>query len=269
MRNVSNVYNYSGYLQWTDKPEPNMKSKLITPLLISCFLYPLISFTQEKDSRSKDAETVNGLLAFQVGIPSKEMQAAIRNNMGNIGFGGGVAILTNPFTWGRNKRNSPLRIGGEIGYTYYGRFLSNVNINGYGGDYKTSYGILQANALVRLLPSTPAPVRPFIEILAGGNFYLSNTKENLNAIESALGIPAFDIDSYGSAGFNKGVAVGCSFGKKRHKDDGMFTLRLSYNWGSDIKYVVRNSLVYSGNTLQYSIGRAPVNYVMVQAGVGL
>ncbi|MBL7739511.1 MAG: hypothetical protein JNK14_09845 [Chitinophagaceae bacterium] len=246
-----------------------MKYKIFTLLIVSCFFYPVISPAQQSEKRSKDAETVNALLAFQVGVPSKEMQAAIKNNMGNTGFGGALAVLTNPFTWGRNKRNSPIRIGAEIGYTYYGRFLSDVNINGYRGSYKTSYGILQANALVRLLPSTPAPVRPFIEALVGGNFYLSNTKENLSAIESALGIPAFDIDSYASAGFNKGVAVGCSFGKKRHKDAGMFTLRLSYNWGSDIKYVVRNSLIYNGSTLQYTVGRAPVNYIMVQAGIGL
>ncbi|MEI9807828.1 MAG: hypothetical protein WDO16_08090 [Bacteroidota bacterium] len=86
---------------------------------------------------------------------------------------------------------------------------------GYRGSYKTSYGILQANALVRLLPSEPAPVRPFIEVLVGGNFYLSNTKEDLNAIESALGIQAFDIDSYASSSFNKGIAVGCGFGRRR------------------------------------------------------
>ena len=67
--------------------------------------------------------------------------------MGNLGFGAGFAVLSNPFTWGKNKRNSPLRIGGEAGYTYYGRFLSEVNINGYKGDYKTSYGILQLNAI--------------------------------------------------------------------------------------------------------------------------
>src|SRR5215217_519771 len=85
----------------------------------------------------KKIEKGNGLIGLQVGIPSKAMQEAVENKMGNMGFGLGFTALTNPFSWGRNKRNSPLRIGAEAGYTYYGRFLSEVNINGNRGDYKT------------------------------------------------------------------------------------------------------------------------------------
>jgi hypothetical protein len=262
------ITNLSTFIVQNSK-RTRMKNMLIIFLLIPGLIASMASRSQETREPVSEAEATNVLLAIQTGIPSKEMQAAIKNNMGNIGFGGALSVLTNPFTWGRNKRNSPLRIGAEIGYTYYGRFLSDVNINGYRGIYKTSYGILQANAIFRLLPSLPAPVRPFIEVLAGGNFYLSNTKEDLSVIESALGIEAFDIDNYASAGFNKGIAVGCSFGKKR-KDEGKFTLRVSYNRGSDIKYVVRNSLEYNPAVgLQYSVGKAPVSYVMVQAGIGL
>ena len=249
-----------------------MKNKLIIFFIFLYSFFTSINSWSQENSRRRpaDIETFNALLAIQVGIPSKEMKSAIKNNMGDLGFGAGIAFLTNPFSWGYHKRNSPLRIGAEIGYTYYGRFLSDVNINGYRGSYKTSYGILQANGILRLLPATPAPVRPFIEVLAGGNFYLSNTKEDLNAIESALGIQSFDIDSYASASINKGVAIGCNFGKKRRRsDDGLFVLRISYNWGDDIKYVVRNSLIFNGSSLQYTVDRAHVKYVMVQAGIGL
>src|SRR3954470_14731730 len=135
--------------------------------------------------KKRDVEAANGLFALQVGFPSKAMQAAVKNNMGNLGFGLGICGLSNPFSWGRNKRNSPLRIGGEAGYSYYGRFLSEVNINGNKGSYKTSYGILQLNGIIQLRPAEPEAVTPFIELLAGGNFYLSTTKENLNAIESS------------------------------------------------------------------------------------
>lgn len=248
-----------------------MKSKLTITLLLTCFFISTFSWSQESgERRFTETEAFNALAAIQLGIPSQEMKSAIKNNMGDIGFGVGISVLTNPFSWGHHKKNSPLRIGGEIGYTYYGRFLSDVNINGYRGSYKTSYGILQANVILRLLPSTPAPIRPFVEILAGGNFYLSNTKEDLSAIESAFGLQSFDIDSYASASFNKGVAIGCNFGrKKRRSDDGLFILRISYNWGDDIKYVVRNSLIYNGSSLQYTVDRAHVRYVMVQAGIGL
>src|SRR5690606_7199436 len=129
----------------------------------------------------------------------------------------GLSVLSNPFSWGRNKRNSPLRLGGELGYTYYGRFLSDVNINGFRGSYKTSYGILQLNAVAQLRPMYTEAFTPFLEILAGGNFYLSSTRENLSVIESALGIPAFEIDSYASVGFNKGIAAGFSVGRSEER----------------------------------------------------
>jgi len=237
---------------------------LILVILFSC----TTTYSQSYLTRKKDVERGNGLLALQVGIPSKAMQEAIKNKMGNLGFGLGLCALTNPFSWGHNKRNSPLRIGAEAGYTYYGRFLSEVDINGNKGSYKTSYGIVQLNGIIQLRPREPDVVTPFIEVLAGGNFYLSNTKENLNAVESSLGIPSFDFGGYSSASFNKGLAVGCVFGKKV-QDEPRFTFRVSYNWGGNIKYVIRNSLIYTNGQLAYYVGETPVRYIMVQIGIGM
>jgi len=248
-----------------------MKLNLIAPgfLLFACFL-GTTGNAQEAIVTKEEIESVNGFLALQVGIPSPTMQKAIKNNMGNMGFGAGFCVLSNPFTWGKNKRNGPLRIGGEAGYTYYGRFLSEVDINGYKGDYKTSYGILQLNALIQVRPKLMEAITPFFEILAGGNFYLSRIKDNLDFIETSLGIETFDLDSYSSASFNKGIAVGCFIGNYQKKGAARFTIRISYNRGSSIKYVVRNSLAYDPNTnwLGYEVDKAPVSYLMVQVGVG-
>jgi hypothetical protein len=251
-------------------PKPGfMRHNGIARMIFFILTFLFSDLIQAQTDQQKYIEKGNGLIALQVGIPSKAMQAAIENKMGNLGFGIGVSGFTNPFSWGRNKHNSPLRIGGEAGYTYYGRFLSDVNINGSRGDYKTSYGIVQLNAILQLRPSLPEVVSPFLEVLGGGNFYLSTTKENLSAIESSLGITAFDMGSYSSASFNKGVAVGCSFGKPR-RDQARFTVRLSYNWGKNIKYVVRNSLAYNSSNghLEYYTGSAPVRYLMAQLGIG-
>lgn len=234
-------------------------------------LITLKGFSQEDPVNPKpEVESINGIFAFQVGIPSKKMQAAIQNEMGNLGFGAGLMVLTNPFSWGKNKRNSPLRLGAELGYTYYGRFLSEVNINGYRGDYKTSYGILNLNGVLQLRASQQEAINPFIEFLVGGNFYLSSMRENLDVIESSLGIQPVDMGGYSSASFNKGVAVGMSIGNPQKKKAARFTLRVSYNWGSDIKYVVRNSLIYdrSNGSLSYAVGKAPVRYLMAQIGIG-
>jgi len=245
------------------------RNLIITILVLAVCWVGMTAQAQEPEAVKEEVEFVNGVIAFQVGIPSETMQRAIKNHMGNLGFGAGLEVLTNPFTWGKRKRNSPLRIGGEVGYTYYGRFLSEVNVNGYEGSYKTSYGILQLNAILQVRPKYTEVVRPFIELLVGGSFYLSSITENLNIIESALGIESISFGGHNSASFNKGLAIGCSFGDPRKKA-GRFTLRVSYNRGNSIKYIVRNSVEYDpgNNTLQYQVGKAPVSYFMIQIGVG-
>ena len=226
---------------------------------------------QEADPGKKEVESFNGLFALQVGLPTSGMQEAIQNDMANAGIGAGFVLLSNPATWGaKNKRNSPLRIGIEAGYTYYGRFISDVTINGYEGDYKTSYGIFQLNALLQIRPRIAEKITPFIELLAGGNFYISTIKDNLGVLESALGIENLDFGSYSSASFNKGVAVGCYIGKHPKVGAAKFAIRASYNRGGNIGYVVRNSVAYdpSGNRLTYETGKAPANYFIVQVGIG-
>ena len=198
------------------------------------------------------------------------MQEAIQNKMGNAGFGGALMILSNPATWGKNKKNSPVRLGVEAGYAYYGRFITDVEVGGYHGDYKTSYGIIQLNGILQIRPRIREKVTPFIELLAGGNFYISTIKENFDVIESALGIDNIDFESHSSSSFNKGLAVGCYIGKPKKEGDGKLALRLSYNRGGDISYVVRNSVVFnpSNGRIEYEVGDAPANYFMVQIGVG-
>lgn len=236
-------------------------------LFVACF--HLTGHSQDEENRKEEIESINGLLALQVGIPSEEMQKAIRNDMGNLGFGASLSALFNPFTWGKNKRNSALRIGAEAGYTYYGRFLTKVDINGLKGDFKTSYGVLQLNALLRLRAPRKEWINPFFEVLAGGSFYLSSIKENLGVIESSLGMPPLNMDSYSSGSFNKGVAIGFTVGKPE-RDAPRIGLRISYNRGNSITYVVRNSLAYnaSANRMEYYVDRAPVSYFLVQLGIG-
>lgn len=248
-----------------------MKPKIYLPVYVLLMALDCINgYAQDMPKRSEYVETVNGFFGLQVGIPSKTMQKAIKNNMGNMGFGAGLAILSNPFSWGANKRNSPLRIGGEVGYTYYGRFISEVDINGYRGSYKTSYGILQLNAVLQLRSKVPEPVTPFFEVLAGGDFYLSSIKDNLDVIESSLGVQAFELDSYSSASFNKGIALGCYIGNHQKRDAARLLLRLSYNRGNNIRYIVRNSLQYNpgNNRLEYQVDEAPVNYFLFTVGIG-
>ena len=236
-------------------------------LLLFCFGTAPAVFAQKPAGSRYPLETLGGHLGLQLAMPARPMRDAVRNEMGNIGFGAGLSVLSNPLSWGRRKRNSPFRVGGEAGYTYYGRFLSDVNIGGYRGSYKTSYGIMQLNGIVQLRPMYTESITPFLEVLAGGNIYLSNTRENLSVIESALGIPAFEIDSYASVGFNKGLAAGFTFGKPAAP--ARFLVRASYNVGSNIKYVVRNSLQYDpgSNFLSYQVAKAPVRYLLLQVGV--
>lgn len=246
-------------------------------LLFYSLWLSVLNTTAQDSSEVKNVEydidgvrSLNESVSLQVAIPSSGMQKAIENHMGNVGFGASLILVSNPFTCGRRDRNSPFRIGGELGYIYYGRFISHVNINGYRGDYKTSYGIANLNAIIRFRPAATGHFNPFVDVIAGGNFYISSTTENLNVIETALGIERLDFGGTSSTGFNKGIGLGFTAGSSLpHK--ARFFLRTTYNRGSTIKYVVRNSLSYDAgsNTLNYEKGRAPVEYFMVQIGIGM
>jgi hypothetical protein len=226
---------------------------------------------QEPEIPTKSSlQTIDVLFGLQFAFPGNEMKKAVRNKMANVGFGGTFSLLTNPLSWGKNKRNSAVRLGGELAYTYYGRFITDVTVGSYQGSYKTSYGILNLNAIFRLRPPHVTPVVPFVDGIIGGNFYISRTTENLSAIESAFGIEALDFGGYSSSSLNKGIGAGVSFGGT-DPNKARFVVRVTCNWGSEIKYIVRNSVAYDqgSNSLTYEVGKAPVRYMLVQVGVGL
>jgi len=241
----------------------------IFPLLTFVILHLHLAAQDSVNERSK-VQTGDFLLGAQFAFPGNEMKKAVRNKMADVGVGASLYYLTNPLSWGKNKRNSPVRIGGELAYTYYGRFITDVTAGGYDGSYKTSYGILNLNAIFRLRPPNVTPVVPFVDVLAGGNFYISTMRENLGAIETALGLDPTDFGGYSSSSFNKGIGGGISIGSTETQK-ARLVIRVTFNWGSDIKYVVRNSVTYDpgNNSLNYEVGRAPVRYMLVQIGVGL
>ena len=111
-----------------------MKFKRYLGYLILFSFYVTTVRAQKTSVNKNEIESFNGMFAFQVGIPTNKMQEAIQNKMGNAGFGGALMILSNPASWGKNKKNSPVRLGVEAGYTYYGRFITDVEVGGYHGD---------------------------------------------------------------------------------------------------------------------------------------
>ena len=240
-------------------------------LLLASLLFITTLKSQESDIPVRSSvQSQDVLFGLQFAFPGDEMKKAVKNKMGNVGFGGTLYYLTNPLSWGKNKRYSAIRLGGELAYTYYGRFITDVTVGGYQGSYKTSYGILNLNAIFRLRPPHVTAVVPFADVIIGGNFYLSSMKDNLDAIESAFGIEATNFGGYSSSSLNKGIGAGVSFGGA-DPNHARFVVRVTCNWGSDIKYVVRNSVTYDpgSNSLNYEVGKAPVRYVLVQLGVGL
>ncbi len=232
-------------------------------------LSPCFVFSQQNDE-AKTTHHFDVMLAANLAMPFPEMKKAIRNNMGDAGFGISFLCLSNPLSWGKVKKTSPFRLGAEIGYTYYGRFKSQVFANGFGGDYKTSYGIAKLNAVLRFRPPHTNTFTPFADVFAGGNFYLSSIRENLGLLESSLGLQSVDFGGTASASFAKGIAVGFSLGSVK-PDKGRFVFRLSYTEGSAIRYIVRNSLRYDPNYNQliYDEGRAPLRYMMIEIGIGI
>ncbi len=221
-----------------------------------------------EDIRFEDQ--ADGYFGLHVAVPMAGMKAATKNKMGDNGYGFTLQVLSNPHTWGSNKRNGPFRLGGELGYTYYGRFIQDVNINGFNGSYKTSHGMVTLNAVARVRPPVNERFVPFLDLFAGGDFYLSRIRENLSAIESGLGIQPLDLASSSSVSFTRGVAAGFSVAPK-NKDGVRIYFRGSYNKGTSIKYIERYSMAYDPdkNAITYRMGKAPVSYWMFTVGVGI
>jgi hypothetical protein len=237
--------------------------------LLYFLLIPCLVFSQQGEEPSTTPH-FDVLLGANVTLPFPEMKKAIKNNMGDAGFGISFLYLSNPLSWGKVKKASPFRLGAEIGYSYYGRFKSQVFANGYGGDYKTSYGIAKLNAILRFRPPHSSGFTPFADVFAGGNFYLSSIRENLGLLETSLGLESVDFGGTSSACFTKGIAIGFSLGSIK-PDKGRFVFRLSYTDGSSIRYIVRNSLRYDPNYNQliYEEGKAPLRYMMIEIGIGI
>lgn len=245
-----------------------MIKKFAVHIFIFCFTVSMIHTATAQRKRYEN--NTEYMIGANIGLPLSAMKPAIKNKMGDAGFGVSFLLLSNPMSWGKGKSSntSPLRIGGEVGYTYYGRFKTEVDIQGNKGNYKTSYGIAKLNAIVRLRPEHTEVFTPFADIFAGGNFYLSSVKQDLSFIESALGLQSPDLGGQNSAVFVKGIAVGFTAGSLK-RDAERFFFRLSYTMGSHVNYIVRDSLDYDpgSNSLYYYIGTAPVKYFMVELGV--
>lgn len=251
-----------------------MKKLFCLPVLLLWAHTHFAQIATEMDWKPAEPEVGNWnqdfLFGLQVGVPSREMRPAIKNRMGDIGFGVTVLVLSDPATWGKTKGQSDFRIGGGLGYTYYGRFKTESEINNYTGNLKTAYGIFDAKVIGRFRPQMNYGIHPFADVQAGVDVYTSTTSEDLSAIESGLGVEPIDLDNTASASFTKGIGGGVAIGSRNPKK-GKLVIRAMYNWGSRVKYVVRNSLVYdrAENTIYYERGKAPVRYVAIQVGIGL
>lgn len=249
-----------------------MKKLVCLPvlLLLGHFLYAQLTTetTWKQAEPSDDNKGKDFLFGLQVGVPSAEMRPAIKNKMGDFGFGVGFLFLSDPYTWGKNKRSSALRLGGGLGYTYYGRFKTEVPWNSYTGRVKTYYGIFDLKAIARFRPQLDRGFHPFADLQAGMDLYTSTTREDLSVLEREDGDE--DINNTTSASFSKGIGGGIAIGS-RDPQQAKFVVRVMYNWGSQVKYVVRQSMVYdqAQNRLVYEMGKAPVRYVAIQVGIGL
>lgn len=230
--------------------------KFLTVLCFCCLAAPLFAQRTVRRPRPFISEA---FYSIQMDMPNEKMRPAVRNNMGDKGFGLAASFMANPYTWGRNKRNSPLRIGGELGYTYYGRFKQS--------GIKASTGMIHLTAMARLHHEEAHRLMPFFDIFAGGNFYMASFREDVNAIESIAGLEPSSFASMNSASFVHGAAVGVFLGQE-HPEKMRLQLRFAYTRGTAFKYVERNSMVVVNNGVYVLIGKVPVDYFSIQIGLG-
>jgi hypothetical protein len=226
-------------------------------LLFICAAFIPNCFSQDSAVIEKSPEITiqpddhEGFLGVHLVIPSAKMRPAVSNNMGDLGFGLAFQMLSDPATWSRREKYSCFRLGAGISYTYFGRYHTDVDFN----RLKTTYGIFNLNAVFRLRPFNDRKILPYLELFTGLSTYFSSTKWTKGSIAS-------DDDGFLGAvtnsSLNKGIAVGLNFSNAKNPG---WSLRAGYQWAGDLRYVVRNSIVYqSPDKFNYREAYAPVQY---------
>lgn len=199
-----------------------------------------------------------------VGIPSKELKEAVKNNFGDIGVGFATSILLNPFG---KKKPSPILMGIDFSYITYG--VDKIDETALTPPLKTTFNVYNISAAFRFLPKQSSGFAPFIDGMIGSRIFNTRTKIDKDISDTILNEDQPEvINTTNDSGLCYTLGIGF-FNRKSNREElkGSFTFRILYTWGDDAEYIIRNSIhLDANNFVTYETARTRTDMFLIQLG---
>ena len=206
-------------------------------------------------------------LGFSIGIP----QGEFKRNVPELGWGGTGTIAF-------RIANSPLSLGGSLGFMIYGQERRkepfSLTIPDVTVDVITSNNILLGHLLMRLSPAQGV-VRPYVEGLVGFKYFWTETriKDESDPDAEPIARSTNQQDGAFSYGGGVGLAIQVYDGRAKRADTGegpvsvLVDLRLRFALGSEADYLKRGSIERVGETITYDLQRSKTDFMIPTIGV--
>lgn len=235
--------------------------KILT--LTSCLI--LAVFIQ-----TTNAQEFNGGINFMMGFP----QGGFSQNVDNAGFGiGGYFGVLLP--------NSPVMLGGDLGFLIYGSETRkepfSTTIPDVTVDVETSNNIVLGHLFLRF--QAPAgPIRPYVDGLLGFNYLFTQTQiQNEQGINEEIATSTNFDDITFSYGAGGGLQIRVYDGTKKMKQEsgkreltGVFIdLRVRYMKGGEADYLKEGSIRRENGKVAYDVERSETDLLTFQIGAVL
>lgn len=232
--------------------------------LIAASIAIMISVPVTSASAQVQPEASVGLL---LGFP----QGEFRDHVPNLGIGlSGTVGIRIP--------NSPLIIGGDLGFLIYGheqrREMISTTIPDVEVRVITSNNILQGNIFLRLKPVTGA-VRPYFDGLIGFKYLFTETE--IRNVFWADNEPIAESVNLGDLAFGYGIGFGIAFHAvdrtqaKLETGEGpvgiLIDIRLRYLMGTEADYLKKGSIEHDRGSVTYDIYTSRTDFLMPFVGV--
>jgi hypothetical protein len=202
-----------------------------------------------------------------VGLPTGEFRDAVNNSLSGTGWGAGMNFLINPKKGGVY---SPVFLGIEGNYMNLG--TDKIPASAFLPQLKTTFNYYNIGPVIRVfLMEKEEGFIPFLDGFIGMKALNTNTQVDNSLLDTILDQEALEsLLSTNYEGLGYGVGLGFynrKFNDRAETGHGSFYLRLMYQYGDRINYVMRGSVkVDKGGVITYQTDKTQTGILSLQLG---
>ena len=205
-----------------------------------------------------------GGLNLLVALP----QGEFKDNVGRAGIG-----LSGQFTFFEPAPEAPFTFGINLGYINYGYESRRIPFNQWAGDVPVDVtrmnNLVNFHFLFQVLPFE-GPVKPYLDILFGGNYIFTTTeiKSDYKEIASTTNYDDFGWSYGGGGGFLIRLT---DFGPDEERISPStlwLDLKVRYLYGTEAEYLKEGSVdVHNDGTVTYYYSKSKIDLLTIHLGV--